>query len=207
MRTPNCECVVCKKPLYRRPNELEKVRHVACMEHRAEAQKLSGITAAQKAGLSLGRRKGTNNRTGYRHRAESKIKASVSHKIWCADNPEKVAERGAKCRGERHYNWKGGASKLSQAIRLMTEYRKWAESVKARDLLCVRCGSGQMLESHHSQPFADILRANNITSTSDARECGALWDKSNGITLCEECHYNEHGRNYENRRKYLQEAA
>ncbi len=208
MRTPNCECIVCKKPLYRRPNELEKVRHVACMEHRAEAQKLSGITPAQQAGLSQGRRKGTNNRTGYRHRAESREKTSESHKAWCAANPEKVAARGAKVRGELHYQWKGGLSKLSQAIRQMTEYRKWMDAVKARDgTACVRCGCTTNLESHNKRLFADILQDHNVTSTSDARACAALWDISNGETLCQEHHYQEHGRNYENRRNNIRKAA
>lgn len=199
---------MCKKPLYRRPNELEKVRHVACMAHRAEAQKLSGITPAQQAGLGLGRRNGTNNRTGYRHRAESRAKTSEAHKAWCAANPDKVAARGEKVRGELHYQWKGGLSKLSQAIRRMTEYRKWMDAVKARDgMACVRCGSGLDLESHHKRLFAEILRENNITSTSDARGCAALWDISNGETLCQEHHYQEHGRNYENRRNDIRKAA
>jgi hypothetical protein len=44
MRTPNAECCVCGKPLYRRPNEIARVRHVACMEHRNEAQDRAGLT-------------------------------------------------------------------------------------------------------------------------------------------------------------------
>lgn len=31
-----------------------------------------------------------------------------------------------------------------------------------------------------------------------ARECSALWDLSNGMTVCRPCHYNIHGRNYAN---------
>lgn len=208
MRTPNCSCVICGVPLYRRPSDLARVRHVACMQHRAEAQKRSGITTAQLAGLSQGRRKGTNNRTGYRHRAESRQKASESHKAWCAANPDKVAARGAKVRGELHYQWKGGLSKLSQAIRQMTEYRRWTDAVKVRDgMACVRCGGTADLESHHKRLFADILRDHNITSTSDARACAALWDISNGETLCQEHHYQEHGRNYANQRDAIQKAA
>lgn len=199
---------MCKKPLYRRPNELEKVRHVACMEHRAQAQKLSGITLAQKSGLSQGRRKGTNNRAGYRHKAESRGKASAAHKAWCAANPDKVAARAQKVSGELNWQWKGGASKLSQAIRQMTEYRKWMDAVKVRDgMACVRCGGTYDLESHHKRLFADILRDHSITSTSEARACVALWDISNGETLCQEHHYQEHGRNYENRRNDIRKAA
>lgn len=208
MRTPNCSCVICGVPLYRRPSDLARVRHVACLQHRAEAQKRSGITPAQLAGLSLGRRKGTNNRIGYGHRSESRRKTSEAHKAWCAANPDKVAARGAKTRGDAHYNWAGGSSKLAQSIRRMTEHRRWADSVRARDgMACVRCGCTTNLESHHKRLFADILQDHNVTSTSDARACAALWDISNGETLCQEHHYQEHGRNYENRRNDIRKAA
>lgn len=196
MRTPNCQCLVCKKPLYRRPADLAKVRHVACLAHRAEAQKLSGITPAQQAGLSQGRRKGTNNRTGYAHREESKRKASESHKRWAAENQDKVAARAEKTRGERHYQWKGGLSKLGQSIRQMTEYRKWVDAVRKRDERCMQCGSVGALESHHIKPLAELIALHGIDSRPSARACPALWDISNGQTLCTPCHYKIHGRKY-----------
>ena len=196
MRTPNCECLVCKKPLYRRPADLAKVRHVACLAHRAEAQKLSGITPAQQAGLSQGRRKGTNNRTGYVHREESKRRASESQKRWAAENPDKVAARAEKTRGVLHYQWKGGLSKLGQSIRQMTEYRKWVVAVRKRDERCLQCGSVEALESHHVRPLATLLALYGIDSRPSARACPALWDISNGQTLCAPCHYKIHGRKY-----------
>lgn len=196
MRTPNCECLVCKKPLYRRPNELEKVRHVACLAHRAEAQKLSGVTPAQRAALALGSVKGTNHRTGYAHREESKRKASESHKRWAAENPDKVAARAEKTRGALHYQWKGGSSKLGQSIRQMTEYRKWVDAVRKRDGRCVQCESTDLLESHHIKPLAVMIAAYVIDSRASARACPALWDISNGQTLCAPCHYKIHGRKY-----------
>ena len=177
------------------------------MQHRAEAQKLSGITPAQLSGLSQGRRKGTNNRTGYRHRAESRRKASETQKAWCAANPDRVAARGEKTRGEAHYNWAGGVSKLAQSIRRMTEYRRWAGAIRERDGCCVQCGSTDGLESHHKRPFSDLLRENKISSRDDARMCPALWDISNGETLCQEHHYEAHGRNYANQRDSIQAAA
>lgn len=198
MRTPNCLCVICGKPLYRRPGVLEKVRHVACLQHRAEAQKRSGPTAAQQAGLAMGRRKGTNNRTGYRHKEESRRKTSLSHKAWCAANPDKVAERGAKTRGEAHYRWAGGVSKLAQSIRTMTEYRRWADAVRERDGKCARCGAVDNLESHHKTLFSDLLRKHGVDSRDGARKCAELWDINNGETLCQEHHYEAHGRTYAN---------
>lgn len=195
-RTPNCKCVVCGKPLYRRPYELKKVRHVACMEHRAEAQKLSGITDKQLEGLSLGREKGTNHRAGYKHKDSSRLKASESHKKWCAENPDKVMARGAKNRGENHYRWKGGSSRLNVSIRTMTEHRKWMDAIKERDGMCA-CGSTENLESHHIIPFRALLDKYGIKNREDARRCAELWDLSNGITVCRKCHYEIHGKKYE----------
>lgn len=196
MRTPNCECCICAKPLYRRPSELAKVRHVACIEHRSLAQARSGVTDAQKAALSLGRTPGTNHRTGYVHREESKRKTSEAHRAWCAANPDKVKARGEKTRGANHYKWNGGASRLNAAIRRLTENRKWMEAVRARDGKCMVCGSVENLESHHITPLADLVTTNEITNREQARECSALWDLSNGITVCRPCHYNIHGRAY-----------
>lgn len=197
MRTPNCACIVCQKPLYRRPNELRKVRHVACLEHRAEAQKLSGITDAQQVGLGLGRKKGTNNRTGYKHSEASKQKTSDSHKKWAAENPERVAERSRKIRAENHYNWKGGSTKLNTSIRQMTENRIWMDAIKGRDGKCMACGALSPLESHHKKELAYLIESLNIKSREDARQnAHILWDLENGITLCEPCHYKQHNRKH-----------
>ena len=187
--------MVCAKPLYRRPGELALVRHVACMTHRAQAQKLSGITEAQQTGLSHGRVKGTNHRTGYTHRDESRRKASESHKAWCAANPERVAARGEKVRAEAHYLWKGGITKLTKSIRQMNENRRWMDAVKARDGCCTRCGSGELLEAHHKTELSALIERLLISSRDEARaHASELWDLDNGVTLCQPCHYQEHGR-------------
>ena len=195
MRTPNASCLLCAKPLYRRPSDLAKARYSACMACRSEAQKVAGITADQLTGLSRGRVKGDNRRTGYVHREESKRKASKSHKDWCAANPDRVAERAEKVRGESHYRWNGGSSRLNTSIRQMTENRRWMDAVKARDGKCVRCGCADNLESHHKKGLAELIAELGILSRDDARKhAAALWDLENGETLCGPCNYAEHGR-------------
>ena len=166
------------------------------MSHRAEAQKVIGITDRQQVGLMRGRVKGTNHRKGYQHRPESKRRASESHKRFCAENPDRIAARGAKVRGENHYKWNGGSSKLNTSIRQMTENRRWMDGVKERDGgCCVRCGSNEKIESHHIKPLAELIAELGIKSREDARKHAArLWDLSNGETLCEAHHYVEHGR-------------
>ena len=167
------------------------------MEHRREAAILAGITDSQLASLALGRKSGTNNRTGYKHREESKRKASVSHKAWCAANPDKVKVRGEKMRGAKHYNWKGGSSRLNSSIRRLTENRRWMDSVKERDGKCTVCGSVEQLESHHVVSIAALVSVHGIKNRDQARDCNALWDTANGITVCTRCHYKIHGRKYE----------
>jgi hypothetical protein len=146
--------------------------------------------------LELGREKGTNHLEGIPKSKASNKKRSKSHKKWCKENPDKVKQRGEKIRGENHYKWKGGATKLNRSIRTMTENRKWMDSVKARDKKCQHCGSEEQLESHHLIPFAMILEKNNIQNRDEARQCKELWDVKNGITLCRKCHYKLDNREY-----------
>ena len=175
---------------------MAKTRYAACMAHRAEAQVLAGITDAQKAGLKLGRVKGTNHREGYQHKEASKLKITDAVKAFWLENPDKAKERGQKIRGEKHYAWKGGVSKLSLSIRQLPEHRNWSDRVKARDGACTVCGSTENLEAHHITSFADMLREHGVTSRDAARDCLALWDLANGVTLCAAHHYASHGRDF-----------
>lgn len=194
MRTPNTQCLLCGKPLYRRPGEMENVRYSACRGCRARAQSVVGVTEKQRAGLSLGAQKGRNNRKGYRHAESSKRKTSVANKNWCAAHPELVAVRAAKIQGAKHYRWNGGVSRLNVAVRRLSAHRDWSDKVKARDRVCVRCGDGADLEAHHVVPLVDLLNQNAISTREQARASPELWDVSNGVTLCRACHYTEHGR-------------
>lgn len=197
MRTPNAVCVVCAAPLYRRPGELSRVRHVACMVHRGDAQRLSGLTDAQRSGLARGRVKGTNHRTGYTHKPESRAKTAAANLAYWSANPDEAVARGAKTRGESHYRWNGGSSRLNASIRRMTENRRWMEAVKARDGACLRCASTVHLESHHRVGLAALIQRLGILSRDDARvNSASLWDLNNGETLCRRCHYAEHGRSW-----------
>ena len=197
MRTPNTECCICKKPLYRRKFEFNKARHFACMEHRSQAQKQSGQTELQIASLALGRSPGHTRGKGRQMHEDTKRKISSARSAWCKNNPEKVKAAGAKTRGPNKYNWKGGSTGLNLSIRRMSENRKWMDAVKKRDGKCCKCGSTEKLESHHLIPLCQLIESNKITSRDEARECVAFWDISNGITLCQKCHYKLHGRKHE----------
>lgn len=197
MRTPNTECCICKKPLYRRPFELAKVRYVACMNHREDAKRTFPLTDKQKEALLLGRVKGTNHLEGIPKSEESNKRRSIAHKKWCAENPDKVAARSQKTQGENHYRWNDGSSKLNLSIRLMTENRKWMDMVKERDGRCQECGSVENLESHHIVPLLQLIEEHGIKNREDARRYkDKLWDIDNGVALCDRCHCVKHGRKY-----------
>lgn len=195
MRTPNTTCVLCHKPLYRRPTELAKIRYAACMSCRSTAQSVVGVTAAQRAGLALGAKKGTNYRNGRLDTPETRAKKSKSCREFYETRPDVAAARGEKTRGENHYRWNGGSSQLNKSIRRMDENRKWAAAVKVRNgRRCVACGSTERLESHHIIEMADLISEHHITNRDEARACTELWDINNGKTLCVPCHYSQHGR-------------
>ena len=72
----------------------------------------------------------------------------------------------------------------------MKEYLQWRSDVFQRDnWTCQTCWvSGVYVTAHHKVSFASIIKDNNVTSQELARKCEALWDRNNGVTLCEDCH-------------------
>lgn len=93
-------------------------------------------------------------------------------------------------RGENHYNWKGGTTKLGILIRQLFKYRQWRSDVFTRDnFTCQDCFvRGGYLEAHHLKEFSIIVKENNIKTTEDALNCEELWNINNGATLCKKCH-------------------
>ena len=192
MRTPNTQCEICEKPLYRRPFELKKYNGVCCIGCRSELYK----KREPSPNLILGRQKGTNHLEGIPKSIESKRKRSISIKRWCKENPNRVIARAKKWRGENHYLWNGGIFNLNQSIRQMNEYRNWQRKMKRRDKVCTNCGETENLEAHHIIPIQMLIKKYQIKNRDDARNCKELWSMKNGITLCRKCHYELHGRKY-----------
>jgi len=195
MRTPNCECVVCGKPLYRRPFELRKVNYVCCRECRGVASKIYPNESSLK-NLELGRAKGTNHLEGIPKTESHKEKIKNIMKKWCEEHREKVIERGKNSRGENHYNWKGGNERIAVVIRTMTETDRWKKDILKRDEVCKKCGTALDLEVHHIIAISELVEKYEIETVEDARKCDLLWDVKNGVVLCRKCHCEEHGIRY-----------
>lgn len=196
MRTPNTKCIICGKPLYRRPFEIKKARYFVCKSHRSEALKLFGNTEKQNKALELGRKKGTNHLEGIPKSEISKQKRSISMKKLYKENPQFYKDRAKMTRGKNHYNWKGGKTNLNQSIRSLNEMRKWQKTIKIRDKKCQKCGSKKRLEAHHIISVNDMIEKYNIKNRDDAINCKEFWNLNNGIALCQKCHYELEGRNY-----------
>lgn len=92
--------------------------------------------------------------------------------------------------GKKHYNWKGGISKVAKLLWQIYEYQKWRSKVFERDKwTCQTCGKrGNNLEAHHIKELYKIMKEYNITTLEQARNCQELWNINNGVTLCEDCH-------------------
>lgn len=86
------------------------------------------------------------------------------------------ARRKIGAKGEKHWNWKGGASSLQARILHQIEYKLWREAVFARDnWTCRKCKKqGGRLNAHHIKGF---------TKYPELR-----FAIDNGITLCLKCH-------------------
>jgi Pyruvate/2-oxoacid:ferredoxin oxidoreductase delta subunit len=89
----------------------------------------------------------------------------------------KQIEAMKKCKGEHHWNWKGGVSKLN-LWRTTNEYRTWQQLIYKRyHWRCVICGK-------HCQK-GDII-AHHVTPYSDNEEL--KYNRENGLLVCRGCH-------------------
>jgi len=90
--------------------------------------------------------------------------------------------------GKDNPNYRGGINPLHDSIRKCAKYLEWSQWIKEWDnYTCQHCGKyGGDLESHHIIPFSKLVE--NITSLEEADMNNELYDISNGITYCKECH-------------------
>lgn len=105
---------------------------------------------------------------------------------------KKYTKKGADC-----WNWKGGIAPLRELIRGSHKSQEWKFAVYERDgRKCRMCGRKQNkhnpLHAHHIIRFSTIMDQYSIKTVEQAHNCEALWDITNGITLCKSCHEHVH---------------
>ena len=104
---------------------------------------------------------------------------------------------GERSKGPSNPRWNGGITPLRKQIHECFEAALWRQQVFSRDgyrdvFTGMRSTTDNPIEAHHILPFADILKAYNIKTIQEAKECAILWDVSNGITLRKSMHEEYH---------------
>lgn len=107
--------------------------------------------------------------------------------------------------GDKHPNWKGGISSLSQRVReYLTNKHITFEVLKRDNFECKICGSKKDLDVHHIISFKFIIdrivdEHPDIDINTDEMYKYCISDKelnnlNNLITVCSDCHHKIHGR-------------
>lgn len=96
--------------------------------------------------------------------------------------------KGKKCpqlSGKNNGSWKGGVTKKTNKIRNSLEYINWRVNIFKRDnFTCQKCRIiGKNLNAHHILPFSLLIE----TPLEKL-----IFDNNNGVTLCVDCHKEEH---------------
>lgn len=82
---------------------------------------------------------------------------------------------------------------MNTIIRGMPQYKVWQGKILERDdYTCQNCGRKQgeiTLHVHHIISIKELIKEFGITTEEDALNCKEIWDTTNGIVLCEECHF------------------
>jgi len=82
---------------------------------------------------------------------------------------------------------------LIQKIRKCKRTLSWKKQILKRDEYnCNVCGAIELLQVHHKQGVAEIIKRYKLKTIADALDCDVLFDLNNGETLCETHHKGEH---------------
>lgn len=100
-------------------------------------------------------------------------------------------------KGDKNPKWKGGVASFREKVKSLPQYLDWKISVFIRDnRTCQHCNLPQSknvaINAHHLDFFSHIIDRYKIDTLEKASACDALWDVSNGITLCVRCHKKVH---------------
>ncbi len=124
------------------------------------------------------------------------INCGKNHPMYGKKIPKKTLEKRRIANlGEKNPNWQGGITPLYRRIHNLSEYKKWRSNVFERDnWTCQTCGvrskagKAVSLEAHHIKKFSQIVKEDEIGNVWEAQMCKELWEVSNGVTLCKDCH-------------------
>lgn len=115
--------------------------------------------------------------------------------IYSEDYKRKLSENKL---GKKNHQWKGGKLYLTERIYASEKYKTWRAEVYKRDgWTCQTCGfrgHGKDIEAHHIIPIKELLKKVQIEGLNNddkyflTMSINEIFDVSNGVTLCKECH-------------------
>jgi plasmid stability protein len=154
--------------------------------HRCSVESKKKMSLAQ-LGKGLGNKYALGSR---RTEAQKELLSKKLLSLHLKRSDETKEKIRSKLSGSLHWNWKGGKTKLSLALRACTKYKNWRTSVFERDhYQCQNCGQiGGDLEADHIIPFSELIELTGVKTLEDALHVLLLWDLTNGRTLCHKCH-------------------
>ena len=106
------------------------------------------------------------------------------------NTPPFKGKRFPQVAGANNNHWKGGVTKVQDAVRKLPEYKAWRITILIRDnYTCQLCGQrgGDKHVDHYPVQFALLLEQNSITTIQQAIDSVQLWT-TQGRTLCVPCH-------------------
>ncbi len=123
----------------------------------------------------------------------SGIKNPFYGKTFSKGSMIKRTESRIKTDGYQAWN-KNDNTPIKKAIRGIRKYYDWRKAVFERDnYTCQDCfKKGGKLHAHHIIHVSLIFKEYNIKTIEEALKCEILWDKDNGITLCQKHHLDKH---------------
>jgi len=90
-------------------------------------------------------------------------------------------------RGKNNGNWKGGTTSLAYLILESTDNENWKNYIRDRDQGCVICGGlsgNKTLHVHHLDSLSYLINKYSLTKNNWWKFKNILFEKSNGVLLC-----------------------
>jgi very-short-patch-repair endonuclease len=222
MRKPNVKCEICGKPLYRRPSELKKTKHICCKDCRSELYKkyknyhIGGLKRGRGWNKGLSKKNGDNLSYGKPRSKETKQHISQALKAVLVKKGE--IRKCSVCQKE-FYNYPSSnkrycsrkctnIAKINQEIRICEYCKKEFSTNKKRvQTLCSRqCALLCRRQTDIEKIIEDWLKSNKIKYQNQVPLCGiTIADflvETNIVIYCDGDYW--HKQSLVKRKDYLQ---
>lgn len=97
----------------------------------------------------------------------------------------------------------GFKNSINSRIRHLVKYDRWRKFILERDCnICSICKQEKRwIDVHHIISVKKIIEKYNIKTVEDANNCLELWNLSNGVLICKDCHFDLHEKRRQEKQK------